>query len=256
MNFAILAVLILVSLIGGIVTTGVGPGGIFVIAGLYVLTNLSEASVAGTSSVAFILGSLIGAIAYVRSNEMDWRIALVIGLTGAVGTRLGIWVNTLVSRQVFGILLGVLLAILGVMILVRVRYELDSVIKISDGGWKGEIVSLSAIGVFIGTCSGLFGIGGAALTVPVLVLVGVSLLTALAVTQVIVVFLSVFTAAGYVAAGAVRSPLVFVIGAIYTVGCIAGWRMAHRVDTDRLTVALGWSLLVLAPILAGRAVLL
>jgi uncharacterized membrane protein YfcA len=105
-------------------------------------------------------------------------------------------------------------------------------------------------------CSGLFGIGGAALTVPFLILVGVSLLTALAVTQVIVVFLSVFTAAGYVAAGAVRSPLAFVIGAVYTVGCIAGWQMTHRVDTDRLTVALDWSLLVLAPILAGRAVLL
>lgn len=256
MEFVILSVLIVVSFVGGIVTTGIGPGGIFVIAALYTLTDLSEAGVAGTSSVAFILGSLIGAIAYVRSNEMDWQIALVIGLTGVVGTRLGIWVNTLISRQAFGVLLGVLLAVLGVVILVRKHYELDSVITISDAGWKGEFTALSAIGVFIGLCSGLFGIGGAALTVPFLILVGVSLLTALAVTQVIVVFLSVFTAAGYVAIGAVRSPLVFLIGALYTVGCIAGWYMAHRVDTDRLTVALGWSLLGLAPVLAVRALVL
>lgn len=83
-----------------------------------------------------------------------------------------------------------------------------------------------------------------------LILVGVSLLAALTVTQVIIVFLSVFTAAGYVAAGAVRSPLVLFIGVTYTVGCIASWYMAYRVDTDRLTVALEWSLLSLAPILA------
>jgi uncharacterized membrane protein YfcA len=167
---------------------------------------------------------------------MDWRIALVIGLTGAVGTRLGIWVNTLISRQVFGILLAVLLGGLGIVILIRERHELTPLITVGNAGSKGEITVLAAIGVFIGTCSGLFGIGGAALTVPFLLLVGVSLLTALAVTQVIVVFLSAFTAAGYVVAGAVHSPLVFFIGTIYTAGYIAGWYLAHQVDTDRLTI--------------------
>jgi uncharacterized membrane protein YfcA len=159
---------------------------------------------------------------------MDWRIALVIGLTDAVGTRLGIWVNTLISQQVFGILLAVLLGGLGIVILIRERHGLTPVITVGNARSKGEITVLAAIGVFIGTCSGLFGIGGAALTVLFLLLVGVSLLTALAVTQVIVVFLSAFTAAGYVVAGTVHSPLVFFIGTIYTAGCIAGWYTAGR----------------------------
>lgn len=257
MDGILLLVLALVSFVGGIVTTSVGPGGIFVIAALYVLTGLTEAEVAGTSSVAFVLGAVIGSIAYVRSNEMDWRIALVIGGTGVVGTRIGIWANSLVSRQAFGVLLAVLLAVLGAVILVRKHRGLGAIVAVGDrtGHW-GESAILGAIGTFIGVCSGLFGIGGAALTVPGLVLVGVSLLTALAVTQVIVVFLSVFTAGGYLAAGAVRSPLVFLIGGAYTVGCIAGWYLAYRVATDRLTVALGWSLLGLAPVLGARAVIL
>lgn len=256
MGPVVLAVVLVVSFVGGIVTTGVGPGGIFVIAALYLLTDLSEAGVAGTSSVAFVLGSVIGAAAYVRSNEMDWRVALAIGLTGAAGTRIGIFVNARVSRAVFGVLLAVLLAVLGTAILVRERRELDALVDVGDAGWEGRALSLSAIGVFVGACSGLFGLGGAALSVPFLLLVGVPLLTALAVTQVVVVLLSVFTATGYVAAGAVRSPLVFLVGATYTVGCVAGWYVAHRVDTDRLRVALGGSLLALGPVLAARAVLL
>ena len=257
MDVVLLFVLAVVSFIGGIVTTSIGPGGIFVIAALYVLTGLTEAEVAGTSSVAFVLGAIIGSIAYVRSNEMDWRIALVIGTTGVVGTRLGIWANSLVSRQAFGVLLAVLLAVLGVLTLVREYRGLDALVAVGDrtGQW-GEIGIFGEIGVFIGVCSGLFGIGGAALTAPGLVLIGVALLAALAVTQVVVVFLSVFTAGGYVVAGAVRSPLVFLLGGTYTVGCVAGWYVAHRVATARLRVALGWSLLGLAPVLGARAVVL
>jgi uncharacterized membrane protein YfcA len=256
MDGILLFVLAIVSFIGGIVTTSVGPGGIFVIAALYVFTGLSEAAVAGTSSVAFVLGAVIGSIAYVRSNEMDWRIALIIGGTGIVGTRIGIWANSLVSRQVFGVLLAVLLATLGAVTLVREYRGLGAIVAVDRYTRRRKTVVLGVIGAFIGVCSGLFGIGGAALSVPGLVLVGVSFLTALAVTQVIVVFLSVFTAGGYIAAGAVRSPLVFLLGGTYTVGCVAGWYAAHQADTDRLTVALGWSLLGLAPVLAAQAILL
>lgn len=252
MDPGVLVVLALVSFVGGVVVTAVGPGGIFVLAALYVGTGLSAAQVAGTASATFVGGSALGAIVYVRSNDMDWSLAIAIGVGGAIGTRLGVALNALVSRRLFGVLLGVLLAITGLVIVCTERYGIEPTIHLGSDSTRG-LAGFAVIGLAIGIAGGLFGIGGAALVPPALVLVGVPLVPSLAVTQVAVVFISAAATASYFAQGAIVIPLVFVVGGSYLVGVVGGWRVAHRVDASRLTVVLGLTLLGLAPVLVFRA---
>ncbi|WP_435075889.1 TSUP family transporter [Halococcus sp. AFM35] len=255
MDPGVLVVLALVSFVGGVVVTAVGPGGIFVLAALYVGTGLSAAQVAGTASATFVGGSALGALIYARSDDMDWSLAVAVGIGGVVGTRIGVALNALVSRRLFGILLGVLLAVTGLVIVCTERYGVEPTVHLDSNATRG-LVGFAAIGLGVGVAGGLFGIGGAALVPPALVLVGVGLVPALAATQVAVVFISAATMASYFVQGAIVAPLVFVVGGSYLVGAVGGWRVAHRVDADRLTVVLGLTLLGLAPLLVVRALLM
>lgn len=252
MNIEILLLLSVIAFVGGVVVTSVGPGGIFVLAALYVGTALSAAQVAGTASATFVAGSILGAVVYARSDDMDWSLAVAVGIGGTVGTRLGVWLNALVSRQLFGILLGLLLAFVGVVIVLHERRDMEPAVRLDPTTVTG-LVGFVGIGLGIGIAGGLFGIGGAALVAPALVLVDVPLLRALAVTQVAVVFISATAAVSYFLRGAIVVPLVFFVGGSYLVGVVGGWRIAHRVDTDRLTIILGITLLGLAPVLVYRS---
>jgi uncharacterized protein len=259
MELVLLVILVAVSFAGGAVVTSVGPGGIFVVAALYGFTALPAAVVAGTSSVTFIGGSVLGAAGYVYSDDMDWGMALLIGIGGAVGTQLGVLLNGAVSRRSFGVLLGVLLGTVGATILLRERGDLDRLpteaLDVTPTSSAG-IVVFGTIGLLVGAAGGLFGIGGAALVPPALVVVGVSMITALAVTQVAVVFIASASAVSYTLQGSVAVPLVFAIAAGYLLGALGGWRVAKRVDPDRLTTALGVLLIGLMPVLVYRSLLL
>ncbi|MCL7418115.1 MAG: sulfite exporter TauE/SafE family protein, partial [Halalkalicoccus sp.] len=102
------------------------------------------------------------------------------------------------------------------------------------------------IGLVVGVFGGLLGIGGAALSAPALVLVGVPMLVTIAVTQVVVLVTALFTTANYLLLDAVLIPLVFVLTAAYLAGVTLGWWLAHRIAAGRLKFALGVVLLGLA----------
>ena len=254
MELGLLVVLGTVAFAGGVAVTSVGPGGIFVVAALYGLTALPTAVVAGTSSVTFVGGSLLGAAGYARSGDMDWALALIIGSGGALGTRVGVFLNSMVSRGAFGVLLGALLGAVGMTIVLRERGYLDRLptLDVAPSSPAG-IALFGTIGLTIGTAGGLFGIGGAALVPPALVLVGVPMIAALAVTQITVVFIAAAAAISYTVQGAIAVPLVFVVAGAYLLGAVGGWRLAKHVDPSRLVVLLGAMLIGLMPVLVYRS---
>jgi uncharacterized membrane protein YfcA len=185
---------------------------------------------------------------------MDWVLALIIGSGGALGTRVGVFLNSMVSRGAFGVLLGALLGAVGMTIVLRERGYLDRLptLDVAPSSPAG-IALFGTIGLAIGTAGGLFGIGGAALVPPALVLVGVPMIAALAVTQIAVVFIAAAAAISYTVQGAIAVPLVFVVAGAYLLGAVGGWRLAKHVDPSRLVVLLGAMLIGLMPVLVYRS---
>lgn len=238
----VLAALVGIALVAGVGITTIGPGGIFVTVALYALTPLSSATVAGTAHTTFVATGLMGTAAYARSGELvgdDGRgMAAILSATSIVGALAGTYLNTYVSRRLFGVLLGVIAALTGGILLYRERRELDPVVTIDVTSWRGR-AALGLLGVVLGVASGLVGVGGPVLAVPALVVLGVPILLALAVAQVQSIFIAAFAAAGYFAQGAVSVPLVVLVGVPQVVGVVAGWSIAHRIDPGRLKVTLG-----------------
>lgn len=240
-------------LIAGVGITAVGPGGVLATIGLFVLSGLSSSAVAGTSIVTHIATGLVATAAFWRSGQLrehrTARTAVVLALVALVGTPVGVVLNSLASGRVFAILLGVVVAVTGVLVWVRERRPKHAE---PDGGAAPPDAVTASVGFVVALASGLFGIGGPMLAVPLLVLCGMPVLPALGAAQVQSVITAGIGTVGYVAEGAIDWPLALLVGVPEVVGVLLGWKIAHAVPTRTLKYTLAAVLICLAPYLAWQ----
>ena len=91
-----------------------------------------------------------------------------------------------------------------------------------------------AVGVGVGVVSGLLGLGGPMLSVPLLLALGVEVLAALAAAQVQSIVIATVGTIGYALHGSVDWALVLLIGLPVLVGVVVGWRIARALPTATL----------------------
>lgn len=249
------AILIVVALVGGVAITLLGPGGIFVTVALHAL-GYSAATVAGTASAAFVGTGIVGSAAYWRSGELAApgvkRDALWLTASAVVGALAGSALNAVLDRQSFGIALGVFVGATGLLVFARQRGALQPAAALEAGSRRARWLMLG-LGVAVGLPGGALGVGGPVLAVPLLVLCGVPMLTAVAMAQVQSVAIAGFAALGYVARGAVDWPLALLIGVPLVIGTVIGWRLALKTPTERLTTLLAAVLLATGVYLVASA---
>lgn len=244
----VLALLALFGLVGGIGITAVGPGGVLPTIGLFTLTDLSPAEVAGTAIVTHIATGALGTIAYTRSGQLrepaTRRTALLLAGTAVLGTPLGVLINTLVSKRVFGTALGVLVACVAALVWFRERRREPATRT------HPSAALVVPLGLLVAVASGIVGIGGPMLTVPLLVAAGVPVLESLAAAQAQSVVIATAGSIGYLAHDAINWPLAALVGIPELAGVLIGWKIAHALPTRTLRYALIISLLAVAPYLA------
>src|SRR3546814_19568081 len=98
-----------------------------------------------------------------------------------VGIPVGIVINTRLSHDGFGLLLGIFAAAIGLLVCYRQRQRVDTQ-RPNVGVAVPELhdAATALVGICVGAASTLFGIGGPMLSVPLLVAAGVPILPALA----------------------------------------------------------------------------
>ncbi|MFG2157644.1 sulfite exporter TauE/SafE family protein [Streptomyces olivaceus] len=244
----VLIALGLLGLVGGIGITAVGPGGVLPTIGLFALTSLSPAQVAGTAVVTHVATGALATAAYTRSGQLrepaTRRTAVVLSLAALAGTPLGVLVNSSVSQRMFGIVLGVLVAGTAGLVLLRER-RAAAVPRAHP-----STPTVAVLGFSVAVAAGIVGIGGPMLTVPLLVALGVPVLESLAAAQAQSVVVAGAGTLGYVAHGAVDWPLAALVGVPELAGVLLGWRIARALPARHLKYALVTTLFALAPYLA------
>lgn len=248
LSLTTLILLGILGLVGGVGITAIGPGGVLPTVGLFALTSLSPAQVAGTAIVTHVATGGLATAAYSRSGQLQdqqtRRLAIILAAAAAVGSPVGVGVNTMVSKKLFGLLLGVLLLVVALLVLLRER-------RATYGGrtHPGAVLAAS-LGFGVAVLSGIVGVGGPMVTVPLLVAIGVPVLESLAAAQVQSIIIASTGSIGYLAAGSINWPLAALVGVPELVGVLAGWKIAHALPTRVLKYVLVAALLVLAPYLA------
>jgi hypothetical protein len=242
--------LAVLGLAAGVGITAIGPGGVLATIGLFLFTDASPATVAGTAIVTHVATGLLGTAAYLRSGELRLpsarRVALTLSAAAVVGTPLGVLANSVVSARQFGVLLGGFCAVMAVIVWRRHR---GGGAGAAEDGEHGRAV-LGAAGGGVAVVSGMFGLGGPMVAVPLLATLRVPLLPALASAQAQSVVVASVGSLAYAAAGQVSWPLAILVGVPELTGVLIGWKIARSVPTAHLRYALLGALVLLAPYLA------
>jgi hypothetical protein len=265
-----LILLALFGFAGGVGTTALGPGGVLVTIGLFLFSGLPPAAISGTAIATNVGSATLGTGAFARSGQLRGRetrrIAAVLIAAAVVGTPLGVLVNAHISGGAFGILLGICVAAIGVLLFVRERQRrAASAPGASAPGTSAPTTArptrahdampapsiVLPLGLAVALVSGLFGLGGQLLSVPLLISIGAPMLPALGAAQAQSIVIAGIGTVGYAIRGAIAWPLVLVVGVPLVVGALVGWRLTQTVPTERLR-----SLLALALIVTGAYLIL
>lgn len=251
LDVPVIVLLVVISLLGGIGITAIGPGGVLVTIALFALTDLSPAEVAGTAIVTHIGTGLVGTVAFIRSGQLreaaTRRLAIVLSIAALIFTPLGVAVNARVSTAQFGVLLAIFVSGIGLTVIARDISTTRSNAQAKSS--RHETTRQAALGGGVAAISGLFGIGGPMIAVPALVIAGYPMLASLAAAQAQSVVVATTGTVTYLAQDAVSWPLAILTGVPEMIGVWIGWRVAHAVPTRPLKWMLAVALIGLGPVL-------
>jgi uncharacterized membrane protein YfcA len=221
-----IGVLLLAVPVGLLIGT-VGVGGVLLPPALVHLGGLDIHAAAGTSSWCFLFTGVAGTLGYARQQAMPWAFAGRLSLGAAPAAAAGALVNGLVSATVVWLALGAItLGAGGYRLLARHR----------PGGDRAALPAAASVvtGAVVGFGSALTGTGGPVLLVPILLLLGIAPLTAVAASQLIQLPLVGFAVLGYAASGSIHYELGTVLGVLSVLGVVGGAIVAPRLRSHQL----------------------
>ena len=141
---------------------GIG-GGVVLVPMMVIFLKFEQRLAAGTSVAAILPAAVVGGIGYAVQGNVDWIAALSLAVGVVVGAQIGSWllsrVPTAFLRWAFMVFLAVVIVSLWFVVPQR-----DDAIQMSP------LVAglLVATGIITGILSGLLGVGGGIVVVPVL----------------------------------------------------------------------------------------
>jgi uncharacterized membrane protein YfcA len=211
--------------LGGVLGTG---GGTFAIPTLVLCMAYSQKAAQGTALVMVVANVLKALFKYRQQSGLDLRLALTLATSGLFSSTVSAYWSLAIDGPRLRFMYGCFLLFLAVMVWALQTFKRE---KIASLNWYWSVVP----GLIGGICLGLFGVGGAMLAVPLLVLFhdqtqvraqGLGL--ALAVPGCLMALLQ-YSAAGWVDWG---PGLLMAVGGLC--GVSTGVSIAHRLNSNTL----------------------
>ncbi|GIE92060.1 sulfite exporter TauE/SafE family protein [Actinoplanes regularis] len=234
-----------------------GGGSILAVPALVYGAGLSLAAAVPTALLVVGVSAATALLPRLRAGLVRWRIAGIVGGTGAAAAFAGAAVNRLLDPRLVLAGFAVLMMVAGLRML-RDAGECGGDCALPGGGvnWRGCLPKAIAAGLAVGFLTGLFGVGGGFLIIPALVLLlGLTMPAAVATSLVIIVANSAAGLVAHVGDAAVdhRVAAAFTLAAI--LGSLAAARIAARLPTERLRRAFAWLVLAVAVFVGVQTVL-
>jgi len=168
----------------GIIASMVGIGGGVFIVPLLTLFYGSEfgfepAQAVGTSLTTIIFTSIASTLNYSRQKRIYYKTGALLAITTVPGAYLGAYLTSLLSSRELGLIFGFFL----IFVALRMMASFNIFVKGTEGekqniesetelfSSKTKLLSGVILSFFSGLASGLLGIGGGALLVPIMTLV-------------------------------------------------------------------------------------
>jgi len=241
-------------IIGALVGLLGGGGSILAVPGLVYLAGQDLPKAVATSLLVVGITAVVAVLPRLRERQIAWRIALLFGVAGAATAFAGAAVNRALPAAVTLGLFAALMVAAGVRMLQK-KPATGTACTVDDGrvNWRRCLPRTLAGGLVVGFLTGLLGVGGGFLIIPVLVLaLGLPMTTAVGTSLVVV---AINSAAGFAAhAGEVSLdlPVTTAFTAAAVAAALVGGRLGARADAVVLRRWFDWVILAVAVLIAGQ----
>jgi hypothetical protein len=242
--------------IGALVGLLGGGGSILAVPALVYLAGQELQQAVATSLLVVGITAVVAVLPRLRERQISWRIGLLFGVAGAATAFAGAAVNRVLPDELTLALFAVLMVGAGVRML-QEKPATGTACTV-DGGrvnWRRCLPRTLTGGLVVGFLTGLLGVGGGFLIIPVLVVaLGLPMPTAIGTSLVVV---AINSAAGFAAhAGEVTLdvPVTVAFTAAAVAAALVAGRLGAGIDTDRLRRWFASLVLVVAAVIAAQVV--
>ena len=215
----------------GTLIGAVGIGGILLIPALVAFAHLPIHAAMATALFTFAFTGVTGTIMFQRRGSIDWNMTNPL-LAGAVlFAFIGAWVNSLTGPGALAIILAGVIIFAGVYTLAAWH---GTPTPPFDGRPRAQRLLLLVLGSIAGFGSGLTGVGGPALSVPLMVLCGFPALPTIGASQVIQIVAAASGTIGNLRYGTIDFKVAATVTLVEIVGVLLGARIVHAVNANIL----------------------
>jgi uncharacterized membrane protein YfcA len=247
-------------------------GGVFLVPILTLFFGVDPKLAVGASAIVVVTNSIVGSTNHLRSRFTNLRLAMLLQVSMAIGAIAGALYGVVADPRVIYAVFGAVLVYAAVSMVVRRQRAVnappvgtpdpfDLGAAFHDPAIRGDIGYIPVraaggmgVGVGAGVISGMLGVGGGVVMVPVMnLLMRVPVKAAVGTSSFMVGITSVATAFVYYAGGKIDPTLVVpaIVGVF--LGGQAGSRLTRRIRAQRLALIFAVILLYLGVSLLLRA---
>lgn len=226
--------------------TGMGGGTIYVPVFYFMLGSIKKAI--GTSLLVIFISSISAFILHMRASQVDFKMAGFLIISGIIGAQCG----SFITARLPDIVVKVFFVCLTIFLSLNMWNQKTNDMQNCAADLKMAPIKFGLIGFIGGIVSGMGGVGGAIVLVPLLHLcVGIPMKVCIGTTLSVVMFNSLSGVAGYLYHGLVDIQTGLVTGFVAIFSAMIGARVSLHTDNRKLRKIFSAVLLV-----AGLAVLI
>lgn len=234
----------------GALIGAVGIGGVLLIPALSAFAGLGIHEAMATALFTFIFTGITGTVLFQRRGSIDWRITAPVCAGAVLCAFLGAWMNSLTRPLMLALILAGIIIFAGVYTLATWRGMQQPALHDRPQAQQGLLLG---IGAAAGFGSGLTGVGGPALSVPMMVLFGFPALAAIGTSQVIQIIAAASGTLGNLQFGTINFGIAGVVTVLEIAGVFLGARIVHAVNADSLRKFVAILCIVVGIYLIARA---
>lgn len=233
--------------------TGIG-GGAFIVSLLVLVYSFAPANAVGTSLTAIIFTAVAATLNYSRQKRIYYKTGLVLAVATVPGASLGACLTTVLPPRLLGIILGVMLIPIALYVMIDSSQRRSVKGKASELNAKSDSELVMSRGIMLvgaGLCflgglgSGLLGIGGGVLIVPIMTLaMGMPIHIVTATSMFTMIFTTVSGVTQHYLANHISFEHALLLASGTVFGAQVGAYTSKRISSRNLRIVFGLTLIV------------
>ncbi len=223
-----------IGLATGILGALLGLGGGFILVPFLSMAGYPIHTAVGTSSASIVFTALSASVAYWRHGTVRFKEGTLLASTSVIGAYIGAWLTDFISSRELKVAFGAAMVYAGTRMFIKRNFRTGS----APTFW----VPIGGFGA--GILSGLLGIGGGIINVPLLHATGLSIHESVATSSFSIIFTASSGALKHAILGNVDfHALLFLVPGLVVGAQIGAW-LARKMESKRLKIV--FSLVVIA----------